>query len=127
MQLRRLVTTATATVAATMIAAGPAFAHYCQNVSVQGQAGEAWVLIDPATDEVIDYDGLKVKGDVDDPDARITGGGFVDLYLDFDGDRERDPEELLIDNMFLHASLPVSALQAAGCDHGVQSPFFPCE
>jgi len=56
-------------------------------------------------------------------EERVSGVGFLTIYIDGgDGVRSTD-DTVFFENLFLHASLPVSALTAAGCDQGVGSPF----
>ncbi len=105
--LRRIATIAASLVAFAVLGAGPALAHYCQNLSVEGDNAVGWALFspDPSVDDPIDWDGLRLVGSGDR--IRIVGAGFVDIYVDFNGDGDPDPEELVIDNMFLHTGLPL--------------------
>jgi hypothetical protein len=98
------------------LSASPALAHYCTNESNDKNANVAWILID-------DFESFEPIGVSDNlkltRNGGVAGAGFYDLYFDADGSGSADAGELVGSNIFLHAGLPVSALSAAGCGHGV--------
>ncbi|MGE5719244.1 MAG: hypothetical protein ACM3XQ_05160 [Nocardioidaceae bacterium] len=115
--MKFLARTGVAAVAAGVMAvaaAGPAAAHYCTNESNTNAENVAWALFTADFEgPVAVSDNVKIRGE------KISGAGFYDLYLDFNGNQQPDEEELVGDNVFLHAGLPISSLTAAGCGQGV--------
>lgn len=115
--VRRVLTTAGATVGTVALFTGTAAAHYCVNESAKGRAGEAYALFGEA-DDPIEVGGIRLKGD------RVVGGNMVDLYFDVDENGTLSPDDVLFaDNFFTKMGLPVSALKAAGCGRGVGTAF----
>jgi hypothetical protein len=120
--MRRLLTIAVLVFGMIGVAAGPAFAHYCANVSKKSGAGNAGVLfitiIDEFNDEV-DEEKTTIKLN---RQGRITGG-FIDIHVDLDANGTAD---FVFQEVFAQASLPHQALLAAGCGKAIETniPFF---
>ena len=116
--LNRVGLTAAAAAALMALSASPALAHYCINESNDKNANVAWLLIDDfeTFEPVAVSDNIRFTRT-----GAVAGAGFYDLYFDADGNGEADEGELVGDNIFLHAGLPVPAMAAAGCDQGVFS------
>ncbi len=97
---------------------GPAFAHYCTNASKpDGNGSAGWALYDgPGSWNLLDTT-IKMNRH-----GQVTGGGFMDIYFDLNGDRRPQADELAAQDLFAHAGLPLQALGAAGCGRGVETP-----
>lgn len=117
---RRTFTVALMMLGLMVLAAGPALAHYCTNQSKSDQSTKGWVLLDVSgTHPEPVATNLKIVGQGDN--LHIAGSGFADIYLDVNDNGVVDQFDPVFEDIFLHASLPVSSLLAAGCDQAVES------
>jgi hypothetical protein len=110
-----------ATVVALMLFSGTAYAHYCTNVSKRDGAGNVGVLFADVSsgdfELVPELTTVKLNRQ-----GQITGG-FMDIYVDLDGDGS---EDLVFADVYAHTGLPAKALLAAGCGQATETnvPFF---
>ena len=119
--MRRVVKFSAATVVAFLLFTGTAYAHYCTNVSKKDGAGNAGVVFADVSsgdfELVPEFTTVKLNRQ-----GQVTGG-FMDIYVDFNGDGSA---ELVLGDVYAHASLPSDALLAAGCGRATETniPFF---
>ena len=77
-----------------VILAGTALATHCGNSSkVDGAGQKVRIVVDLATEEIVYADGLNAN-------SRLRGG-FVDVYLDLDGDSLPSAGDCVIDDTFI--------------------------
>lgn len=110
-----------ATTVALGLFTGPAYAHYCTNVSKAQGAGNVGVLFADISSG--DFTPVPSKSTVKmNPQGQIAGG-FMDIHVDVNGDGDAD---LVFTEVFAHVGLPDKALLAAGCGQAVETqiPFF---
>lgn len=119
--MKRAIKFSGATAVAFVLFTGTAYAHYCTNVSKKDGAGNAGVLFADVSSG--DFELVPALTTVKlNRQGQVTGG-FMDIYVDFNGDGSA---ELVLNDVYAHASLPSGALLAAGCGQATETniPFF---
>ena len=119
--MKRIVKLAGASVAALALSAGPAYAHYCTNVSKAGGAGNVGILFADISSG--DFTVVPESSTVRMNGQGQIAGGFMDIHVDVNGDGTAD---LVLTEVYAHAGLPSGALLAAGCGQATETnvPFF---